>query len=158
MPIRMKVYHRGRETLVAACDEELLGKTFRERGLKIEVSGFYAGDPVTEEQLLAHLRLATIGNFVGKETIAIVARGMKYVTGFPVTSMEYAILLRIVRDVNPTPKPTKNRPRETRPIRKYHPPRETRIAPKAVVNANRARTAWNTNRGGFATDVDRYCP
>jgi len=75
MPIRMKVYHRGRETLVAACDEELLGKTFRERGLKIEVSAFYAGDPVTEEQFLAHLRFATIGNFVGKETIAIVTRG-----------------------------------------------------------------------------------
>jgi len=75
MPIRMKVYHRGRETLVAAADEDLLGKTFRERGLKIEVSGFYAGDPVTEDQLLAHLRLATIGNFVGKETIEAATRG-----------------------------------------------------------------------------------
>ena len=75
MPIRMKVYHRGRETLVAACDEDLLGQTFRERGLKIEVSGFYAGDPVTEDQLLAHLRLATIGNFVGKETIDAATRG-----------------------------------------------------------------------------------
>ncbi len=75
MPIRMKVYHRGRETLVAACDEDLLGKTFRERGLKIEVSSFYEGDAVTEDVLLAHLQLATIGNFVGKETIDIVKRG-----------------------------------------------------------------------------------
>ena len=71
----MKVYHRGRETLVAACDEDLLGRTFREAGLKIEVTSFYAGDPVTEEHLLAHLRLATIGNFVGKETVEIVKRG-----------------------------------------------------------------------------------
>lgn len=75
MPIRMKVYHRGRETLVAAADEDLLGKTFRERGLKIEVTSFYAGDVVTEDVLLAHLQLATIGNFVGKETIEIVTRG-----------------------------------------------------------------------------------
>ena len=75
MPIRMKVYHRGPETLVAACDEELLGKTFRERGLRIEVSSFYAGDHVTEDQLLAHLRLATIGNFVGRETVDAVMRG-----------------------------------------------------------------------------------
>ena len=75
MPIRMKVYHRGPETLVAACDEELLGKTFRERGLKIEVSSFYEGDVVTEDQLLAHLRLATIGNFVGKETVEAVTKG-----------------------------------------------------------------------------------
>jgi len=75
MPIRMKVYHRGPETLVAAADEELLGKTFRERGLKIEVSSFYEGDVVTEDQLLAHLRLATIGNFVGRETVDAVKRG-----------------------------------------------------------------------------------
>ena len=75
MPIRMKVYHRGPETLVAAADEELIGRTFRERGLKIEVSAFYQGDVVTEDVLLAHLRLATIGNFVGKETIEIVTRG-----------------------------------------------------------------------------------
>ena len=71
----MKVYHRGPETLVAACDEDLLGKTFRERGLKIEVSSFYEGDVVSEDTLLAHLRLATIGNFVGKETIEVVKRG-----------------------------------------------------------------------------------
>ena len=75
MPIRMKVYHRGPETLVAACDEELLGKTFRERGLRIEVSSFYAGDSVSEDQLLMHLRLATIGNFVGRETVDAVMRG-----------------------------------------------------------------------------------
>lgn len=75
MPIRMKVYHRGPETLVAAADEDLLGKTFRERGLKIEVTSFYAGDVVTEDALLAHLRLATMGNFVGKETIDAATRG-----------------------------------------------------------------------------------
>jgi hypothetical protein len=75
MPIRMKVYHRGPETLVAACDEGLLGKTFRERGLRLEVSSFYAGDVVTEDVLLAHLRLATIGNFVGPETVEAAKRG-----------------------------------------------------------------------------------
>src|SRR2546425_12146542 len=75
MRIRMKVYHRGPETLVAACDEDLLGKTFRERGLKIEVSSFYEGDVVSEDVLLAHLRLATVGHFVGKETMEVVKRG-----------------------------------------------------------------------------------
>ena len=71
----MKVYHRGPETLVAACDEDLLGKTFRERGLRIEVSSFYEGDRVTEDQLLAHVNLATMGNFVGRETVDAVTRG-----------------------------------------------------------------------------------
>ena len=75
MPIKMKVYHRGRETLVAAADAALLGKTFREAGLRLEVSNFYDGDVVTEEQFLAHLALATMGNFVGAETIEAAKRG-----------------------------------------------------------------------------------
>ncbi len=75
MPIRMKVYHRGPEILVAACDEDLLGRTFREGGLRLEVSGFYEGDVVSEDVLLAHLRLATMGNFVGRETIGAARRG-----------------------------------------------------------------------------------
>jgi len=75
MPIRMKVYHRGKETLVAAADADLIGKTFREGKLKIEVGKFYEGDVVTEEAFLDHLKLATIGNFVGKETIGAAKRG-----------------------------------------------------------------------------------
>jgi hypothetical protein len=71
----MKVYQRGPETLVAACDADLLGKTFRERGLRLEVSSFYDGDVVTEQELIDHLRLATMGNFVGKETIESAKRG-----------------------------------------------------------------------------------
>jgi len=71
----MKVYHRGPETLVAAADADLLGKTFRERGLRLEVSSFYDGEIVTEDVLLDHLRLATMGNFVGRETIEAAKRG-----------------------------------------------------------------------------------
>ncbi len=70
MPIRMKVYHQGKETLVAAADSDLVGKTFREGKFKIEVGQFYEGDVVSEARFVSHLRLATIGNFVGKETIA----------------------------------------------------------------------------------------
>lgn len=75
MPIRVKVHRRGAETLVAACDADLLGRTFRERGLRLEVSGFYDGDVVSEEEFLGHLRLATMGNFVGAETIEAAKRG-----------------------------------------------------------------------------------
>ena len=75
MPIRMKVYTQGKETLVAAADEDLLGKTFREGKFKIEVGKFYEGDLVTPEGLLDHLKLATIGNFVGRETIEAAKQG-----------------------------------------------------------------------------------
>ena len=65
MPIRMKVYHQGKETLVAAADADLIGKTFREGKFKIEVGKFYEGDVVSEEVFASRLQLATIGNFVG---------------------------------------------------------------------------------------------
>jgi hypothetical protein len=71
----MKVYRQGTEVLVAAADADLIGRTFREGGLKLEVTTFYDGDPVSEEQFLAHLRLATIGNFVGEETVGAAIRG-----------------------------------------------------------------------------------
>ncbi len=79
MPIRMKVYTKGKETMVAAADADLIGKTFREGKFKIEVGTFYEGDVVSEESLHEHLKLATIGNFVGKETIEAAKRG-GYVT------------------------------------------------------------------------------
>jgi uncharacterized protein len=75
MAIRMKVYHQGKETLVAAADADLIGKTFREGKFKIQVGAFYEGELVSEETLLGQLKLATIGNFVGKETIEVVKRG-----------------------------------------------------------------------------------
>ena len=75
MPIRMRVYTQGRETLVAAADADLIGKTFLEGKFKIEVGAFYEGDVVSEEFFLDHLRLATIGNFVGRETIEAAKRG-----------------------------------------------------------------------------------
>jgi uncharacterized protein len=90
MPIRMKVYHQGKETLVAAADADLIGKTFREGKFKIEVGKFYEGDVVSEEKLVSHLQLATIGNFVGVETIEAAKRagfvsdgGILWINGVP---------------------------------------------------------------------------
>lgn len=90
MPICMKVYHQGKETIVAAADEDLLGKTFREGKLKIEVGSYYRGDRVSEEMLVSHLQLATIGNFVGRETVDAAIRagfvsegGILWIDGVP---------------------------------------------------------------------------
>lgn len=57
---------------MAACDADLIGKTFREGELRLHVNPeFYDGVFVTREQFVEHLRIATIGNFVGKETVRI---------------------------------------------------------------------------------------
>jgi hypothetical protein len=90
MAIRMKVYHQGKETLVAAADADIIGKTFREGKFKIEVSAFYEGETVSEELFISNLKSATIGNFVGKETVDAAMRagfvsdgGILWIDGVP---------------------------------------------------------------------------
>lgn len=90
MPIRMKVYHQGKETLVAAADADLLGKTFREGKFKIEIGKFYEGATVSEQTFVTNLQSATIGNFVGKETVDAAIRagfvsdgGILWINGVP---------------------------------------------------------------------------
>jgi hypothetical protein len=90
MAIRMKVYHQGKETLVAAADADIIGKTFREGKFKIEVGAFYEGETVSEELFISNLKSATIGNFVGKETVDAAMRagfvsdgGILWIDGVP---------------------------------------------------------------------------
>jgi hypothetical protein len=72
--ICLKRHSCGHELLVAACDEGLLGKTFEEGELRLEVSeSFYGGEKVDARMLVEVLYLATIGNLVGKETVGAAA-------------------------------------------------------------------------------------
>ncbi len=69
---RMKVYRVKGETLVAVCDSEIVGRTFREGELKIEVKeSFYGTDEVGEEEVKRALRRATIANLTGKRTVEL---------------------------------------------------------------------------------------
>jgi hypothetical protein len=70
--ITVKMYRQGPEVLVAACDVDILGKTFRAKGLKIHVSeGFYKGDAGDEEMLVNRLEMATVANLVGEKCVQI---------------------------------------------------------------------------------------
>jgi len=86
----MKVYVRGIEVLVAACDADLLGKTLREGELRLHVSSFYDGEDVGEEEFIDQLKRATIGNLVGNKTVAAARRaglisedGVLWIDGVP---------------------------------------------------------------------------
>lgn len=92
--ILVKVHTRGAEVLVAACDERLLGKTLREGELRLHVSAFYDGERMTESEFAARLRLATMGNFVGRETVEAAQRagfvgedGVLWIEGEPHAQM-----------------------------------------------------------------------
>jgi hypothetical protein len=69
--IYIKVYRVQGEVLLAACDEELIGKTFREGELKLEVKErFYKGELVEEEKLKELLDEATIANLTGERCVS----------------------------------------------------------------------------------------
>jgi hypothetical protein len=73
--ICMKVHGRGREMLLAACDEELLGKSFRSEELRLTVSeSFYHADKGDEESLVTRLAMCTVANLVGEVTVGIAVR------------------------------------------------------------------------------------
>jgi hypothetical protein len=70
--IWIKVYTTQGEILLAACDDNLLGKTFEEGELQLVVSeSFYGGERVSDELFINQLRMATIINLVGREVVKI---------------------------------------------------------------------------------------
>ncbi len=66
----VKLHSGGRDIVLAACDEELLGRTFSQGKLQITIyESFYGGVLVDEEGLERHMRNATILNLVGERCI-----------------------------------------------------------------------------------------
>ena len=69
-PFRIKSYKQGKELLVAACDQDVLGRKLREGKLRLDVSpDFYDGFEGDEEILESQLRTCTVANLVGKNTV-----------------------------------------------------------------------------------------
>jgi uncharacterized protein len=68
--ISVKVYKQGDDLVIGACDEQLLGKKFRDGKLQIDVAKhFYDGERIDIKTLKKFLLDATIANLVGKETV-----------------------------------------------------------------------------------------
>jgi hypothetical protein len=76
--VHLRVIHDRRGVLVAACDAGLLGETFREGRMKLEVSTqFYGGALCAVEKAMEALAEADIANLVGETTIkAAVDKGL----------------------------------------------------------------------------------
>jgi len=68
--ILCKIHVHGGERILAACDEDIRGLTFRDGDVKITVSeGFYGGEPVSEETFVERTRSVTIMNLVGNRVV-----------------------------------------------------------------------------------------
>lgn len=76
--VYLKIFRETKRTLVAACDKELLGETFREGKLKLEVKAeFYGGSLSPIEKAIEALAGADIANLVGRRVVdAAINRGL----------------------------------------------------------------------------------
>jgi hypothetical protein len=75
--VYLRLFKDAKYTLVAACDSELLGETFREGKLKLEVKvDFYKGSPANIHEALRVIDGADIANLVGEGIVeAAVQKG-----------------------------------------------------------------------------------
>jgi len=94
--IAIRSYTRDTETILAACDEELIGRTFREGKAKLTVSKvFYCSEIVDESELKGMMLRATSMNLVGPRTIAI-AKDLGLVHGtISIEGVEHAQVVRM---------------------------------------------------------------
>ena len=78
MEVHLRVIHDRRGVLVAACDAGLLGETFRQGRMKLEVNTqFYGGALCSVEKAMEALAEADVANLVGEATIkAAVDKGL----------------------------------------------------------------------------------
>lgn len=84
-------YRQGVQTLLAACDPELLDTEHAEGSLKLQVPGsFYDGQRVEEPVLRQFLGACTVANLVGERTVAVAvdmglveSTGVRTVDGVP---------------------------------------------------------------------------
>jgi hypothetical protein len=71
--IAIKIHSHQGEILVAACDEQLLGKSFEEGELQLQVhETFYDGFRANDKDLINHLSNSTIANLVGEYVVKCV--------------------------------------------------------------------------------------
>lgn len=67
-----KVFTVKHDVVVAICDEELLGRKIKSKGLTVTISkNFYGGEKINEETAKRIMETATIGNLFGKKIVEL---------------------------------------------------------------------------------------
>ncbi len=70
MEVYVKVTRWGRHTLLAICDTDILGKTFKKDGVVFEIKEeFYNGYKTTIDEALALIEQSTIVNLCGRNIV-----------------------------------------------------------------------------------------
>lgn len=93
----LKTHRQGAEVLIAVCDCEILGKTFAEGHLRMEVSPEFFGDEKAScSEVEVALAGATMANFVGRRAVEH-AISLGYVDKENVLSIGEVLYAQMVR-------------------------------------------------------------
>ncbi len=70
MKVNYQIYDQGDEVLLAACDNDVLGRTLQNDDINLEVKeSFYAGQKIELERLKKEFKRSTIANLVGEKVV-----------------------------------------------------------------------------------------
>jgi hypothetical protein len=97
MSISVKVFRRGKEIVVAACDAELLDSFVDDQHILRVNGGFYRGHMLSIEEAIEKVRLGTNVNLLGKRIISCAIKAglihpeaVTYISGIP-----HALIVKI---------------------------------------------------------------
>lgn len=67
----MKIFKVGSDIMVAVCDKDIIGRSFKEGRLRLEVKeAFYRGALVSFEDAIEEIKKSTIANIVGNDIVS----------------------------------------------------------------------------------------
>jgi len=70
MKVNYQIYDHGDEVLLAACDDDVLGRTLQNGDINLEVKeSFYAGQKIELDRLKKEFKRSTIANLVGEKVV-----------------------------------------------------------------------------------------
>lgn len=95
----LKIHNSQGYTIAAICDEEILGKVFREKGVILDVSPhFYGGEKVDMDRVLEAIRNADIVVITGRRIVEKLAE-LGVVHREFALEVENQLHIQIVREV-----------------------------------------------------------
>jgi len=72
MKVYLKIHRAGDREVIAVCDQNLVGKCFKEKNLKLDVTErFYKGKVVAKEKIINVIKEAHTVNLVGEESVSL---------------------------------------------------------------------------------------
>ncbi len=70
MKAAYQIYDQGDDVLLAACDKEILGESFKEGDIHLDIKkSFYGGREIEIERLKKKFTKSTIANLVGEDVV-----------------------------------------------------------------------------------------